>query len=122
MKRKLLIILAMVLFWILCLVIPVAHADAPNKAELDPLFERIGYCESRNVAFAKNPNSSASGRFQFLKSSWSYYGKKLWGDNWIKKDIFNYWDNTELALYVYKLNGTRDWSESSGCWKKYMVK
>ena len=82
--------------------------------------ERIAYCESKNVATAKNPTSSASGRFQFLKSSWEYYGKRLWGSDWVKKDVFNYDDNTELAYYVFSINGYKDWEAdpaSVACWK-----
>lgn len=79
---------------------------------------KIAQCESGNRADAKNPTSSASGRFQFIKSSWEYYGKKLWGDEWVNKDVFNFKDNTDLALYVYKLNGVKDWEESRECWSK----
>jgi hypothetical protein len=83
---------------------------------LPPLLEKIAWCESRNNPKAKNRYSTASGRFQFLKGSWAYYGKKLWGDELVNKDVFDYEDNTELALYVYKRNGTSDWLESKPCW------
>lgn len=82
----------------------------------DPLFEAIAECESGNNPKAKNPNSSASGRFQFIKKSWNYYGNELWGDDLVNKDVFDYEDNTELAWYVYKRNGTVDWEESRHCW------
>jgi hypothetical protein len=84
---------------------------------LPVVLERIALCESRNNPKAKNPTSSASGRFQFIKSSWKHYGKQLWGDKWIEKNVFDYEDNTELAVYVYKKNGTRDWNASNECWK-----
>lgn len=86
--------------------------------EVDATLLAIAECESGNNAKAKNPNSSASGRFQFIKSSWEYYGKKLWGDEWVNKDVFNWQDNTELAIYVYNKNGTSDWLESKPCWSK----
>lgn len=78
---------------------------------------RIGQCESGHNLNAKNPNSSASGEYQFIKSSWKHYGKELWGDEWINKDIFSK-DNEELAIYVYNKNGTKDWLESKSCWGK----
>ena len=83
-----------------------------------PEFERIAVCESRNDPLAKNPHSSAKGRFQFLNGSWKYYGQKLWGDKWTEKNVLDYDDNTELAWYVYTTYGPHDWDESSYCWKK----
>ena len=88
-----------------------------SKPSLPLILEKIAVCESNNVAWAKNPYSTASGRFQFLRSSWNYYGNKLWGEELKNKNVFDYEDNTELALYVFKLNGTRDWNASYNCWK-----
>jgi hypothetical protein len=84
--------------------------------EFPPILLEIAKCESGDRAYAKNPNSSASGRFQFIRSSWEYYGRMYWGDEWANKDVFDWEDNTELALFVYKLNGTRDWDASRHCW------
>lgn len=82
----------------------------------DSLISAIATCESNNDPKAKNKHSTASGRFQFLKGTWEYYGKKLWGDDWIKKDVFSYEDNTELATWVINTYGTHDWDESKFCW------
>lgn len=92
--------------------------EAPNLPQVkrDILFERIALCESNNIATAKNKGSTASGRFQFIKSTWNHYGKELWGDKLAEKDVFDYEDNTELALYVYTKYGTNDWNESKPCW------
>lgn len=79
------------------------------------VMERIAACESKNVATAKNPRSSASGRFQFLKSSWEYYGKQKWG-TLEGKDVFNYEQNTELAYWVYEREGVTPWLASKYCW------
>ena len=84
--------------------------------ELPAILKHIALCESGNKANAKNPTSSASGRFQFIKSSWNYYGKQLWGSELKNKNVFDWEDSTELALYVYKMNGTRDWNASMHCW------
>lgn len=80
------------------------------------ILEKIALCESSNNPLAKNPLSSAKGRFQFLDSTWEYYGKKLWGDDWINKNVLDWNDNTELANYAFELNGTVDWLESAYCW------
>lgn len=86
-------------------------------ATLPSILENIALCESNNVANAKNPNSSASGRFQFLDSSWKYYGKKLWGENFEKKNKLNFEDSTDLAVYVYGIDGVKPWLSSQECWK-----
>ncbi len=90
----------------------------PVVRVLPPTLVHIAYCESHDVAGAKNPSSSASGRFQFVKSSWNYYGKELWGDKLATKDKFNFDDNTDLAIYVYQRNGTSDWNASKSCWSR----
>lgn len=77
--------------------------------------ERIGWCESHNIATSTNPASTAKGRYQFLDSSWKHYGNELWGTT-TGKDVFNYADNTELANYVMDVYGTNDWLESKPCW------
>lgn len=84
----------------------------------DSLIAMIATCESRNDPKAKNPHSSASGRFQFIKGTWEHYGKEFWGDEWIDKDVFDYEDNTELATWVINKYGTNDWLESKSCWGK----
>ncbi len=88
----------------------------PVIAKVDPLFERIAFCESRNDPHSKNKYSSASGRFQFIWGTWHHYGIELWGNDFYKKNIWSYEDNTELALYVYKKYGTKDWNASKHCW------
>lgn len=84
------------------------------------ILEKVAYCESRNNPLAKNPNSSAKGRFQFLDSSWKHYGKMLWGDKWKEKNVLDYDDSTELAMYVYSINKLKDWEASKNCWSKFV--
>ena len=93
---------------------PVVQKKASSLTET---MERIALCESRNDPLAKNPRSTASGRFQFLKGSWAYYGEQLWGDAWMEKDVFDYHDNTELAYYVAKTVGLSPWDASRYCWE-----
>lgn len=105
------------------LLVPPAHIasasyEAPIEGRvLDPTLERIAACESNNIATAKNPNSSASGRFQFIRSSWEHYGRAYWGGDFNTKDVFNFDDNTELAYWVMSQNGYRDWEASAQCWR-----
>lgn len=85
----------------------------------DPLFEKIGWCESKHQLDAQNPHTTAGGEFQFLDGTWKYYGQKLWGDEWVNKDKKSL-DNRELAWFVYTNYGTKDWEadpKSYECWK-----
>jgi hypothetical protein len=90
-------------------------AKRRKNSTMYAVLARIEKCESGGNPLAKNPNSSASGLYQFIHSSWVYYGTKLWGSV-EDKDVFNPHHNRELAEYVYRLNGTRDWLESAHCW------
>lgn len=92
----------------------VAKAESP-VVQVFPTFERIAKCESGGNLHAKNPNSSASGEFQFIWSSWVHYGKEYWGEKFYEKNIWSS-DNRELAWYVYKKYGTHDWDSSKNCW------
>ena len=119
------IILYVILF--LCLSIgfgQLLSADNPptggatsSVARSSPLFERIALCESGNNPHAKNPYSSASGRFQFLHGTWYHYGLEFWGEDFYSKNIWDYDNNTELAWYVFNKYGSRDWNASKSCWK-----
>lgn len=69
---------------------------------------------------ARNPNSSAKGKYQFLDGTFEYYGKELWGEEWVTKDVFSEKDQDDLAMYVVSVNGYKDWEAdpaSVACWK-----
>lgn len=85
------------------------------------LLSQIAKCESNNNPKAKNASSTASGRFQFLKSTWDHYGKIYWGDELKNKNVFSYEDNTELAWWVFETYGTKDWDASRACWGKNLL-
>lgn len=87
-----------------------------NSVSKNNLFNKIALCESGNTEDAKNPKSSASGRFQFIKSTWEHYGRELWSEDYSKKNVFDYNDNSELAWYVFDKYGVGDWQESKSCW------
>lgn len=92
------------------------QAPRVPQVKSSPTFERIALCESNNDPHNKNKHSSASGRFQFLWSTWHRYGTEFWGDDFYKKNIWDWTDNTDLAWYVYTTYGTNDWNASKNCW------
>lgn len=77
--------------------------------------ERISYCESGDNPLARNPKSTAKGKYQFLDSTWLHYAMLDWGTI-VGKSVFSATDSEELAEYVYKNYGTSDWNESKRCW------
>lgn len=94
-----------------------AKYDVDANTALD-----IAVCESGKETpesidpLAKNPRSTASGVFQFLKGSWRYYGMKHWG-SLEGRSVFDAEDNIELALWVMSTErGTKDWIASHHCW------
>jgi hypothetical protein len=68
---------------------------------------RIAQCESGMNPKAKNRNSSASGLFQIINSTF----KQCEGD------VFNEDDNIACAVKLAKVRPTfSDWNESKRCW------
>ncbi len=74
------------------------------------ILNRIAICESNYRPNAKNPNSSASGVFQFIHSTWEHWGTG---------DVFNYKDNIDSAIRLYDAEGSNPWLASSKCWRGY---
>lgn len=95
--------------------VEIARGEEQKVQPRDSVIERIALCESQNNALAKNPRSTASGRFQFLKGSWKYYGEMKWG-SLEGRDVFDYEDNTELAYWVAENYGLSPWYASKHCW------
>ena len=88
--------------------------NAPVRP-VDEVLVRIAECESSGNLRAKNSESTATGKYQFLRGSWNYYGTKHWGS--LKgKDIFSEKDQDDLARYVVSINGYKDWEASRHCW------
>lgn len=107
-----------------------AHAQ---EAQLPPVLQRIGRCESRNNHFCSddavahglcktsqkgqvlqraNKNGTIdTGKYQLNAS---YWGAELSAHGW---DITKEADNEAAALYIFENYGTGAWSASSKCWK-----
>lgn len=87
-----------------------------KKYDVDVLLAlNIACAESQFIETAKNPESTASGIYQWISGSWKYYGEKYWGtiDG---RDRFNADDNIELAMIVMSKLGTSDWAASKHIW------
>lgn len=81
-----------------------------NEVGVDSdLMLRIAKCESGFNPLSKNKGSTASGVYQFIKSTWVRYGEG---------SVFDPLANITAAVKLVKKNGTRDWLASSGCWAK----
>ncbi|MEK6881186.1 MAG: transglycosylase SLT domain-containing protein [Nanoarchaeota archaeon] len=78
------------------------------------LFLKVAICESGLNPNAKNPNSTASGLFQFLKTTWDRTIKEM---GKLTYDVFNPYHNAEAAAYLINKDGlARHWKESRNCW------
>lgn len=94
-----------------------AIAKYSKQYEVDEnLLMRIAEAESGFNHEVKNSTSTASGCFQWLTGSWNDYGKKLWGKDFYKKNVYNPDNNTELAAWVIKTEGTGPWNASAHNW------
>jgi hypothetical protein len=89
----------------------ILEAEVLGMMEED-IYEKISWCESSNNPLAKNPNSTARGLFQIIKSSEEFC------ENGLKKqlDMFDPKDNRECAEYLMANGGTAHWEESRHCW------
>ncbi len=72
----------------------------------------IAECESDDDPTAKNPNSTAYGRCQFIDSTWAYVQKK-WG---ITLDRDDPDDQMYACTRLLAEEGTKHWIESKHCW------
>lgn len=79
------------------------------------LAKSIAWCESQYNPYAQNPNSSATGLYQFLNGTWNHYALLHWG-TLEGHSPTDYGDNAELGVWVIANYGTSDWDASSACW------
>lgn len=74
---------------------------------------RIAKCESGYNYLAKNSNSTASGVYQFLNSTWLNTRVQMGVD---KSSVFNAKDNIDTAIWKVKNGGIKAWDASFKCW------
>lgn len=75
-----------------------------------PIMLKVMKAESGGNHLAKNKNSTASGCFQILKSTWK--------DAKCSGDVFNPIDNTRCARKLYNQSRLSPWEESRPSWSK----
>lgn len=89
--------------------------DAGNGVAVPEVLLRIRYCESTNDYKAAHAVSSARGAYQFLTSSWEYYGHAArYGA--ARADLATPAQQDEAAVLTVKRDGTRPWLASRHCW------
>lgn len=99
-------------------------AEVIKEVEIyPPVLARIAKCESGGKHFGANGqvlvranvndkhNSVDIGKYQINSLYWGSKATELGLNLW------NEQDNEQMALYIYKNNGTDAWSASSKCWK-----
>ena len=90
---------------------------APD-VKVPAILEKIAKCESRGqhydangeVVIGKNPNDI--GKYQINQIVWGETAEKL------QYDIFTEDGNEQMALQLYRAEGTAPWSASKWCWNK----
>lgn len=88
-----------------------ARYVAPQPAQsTSAIGERIAQCESGGSYTAQNPRSSASGKYQFLDSTWNGYGGYA-----SAKDAPPAVQEAKFAE-TYAVSGTTPWNASRSCW------
>ena len=86
-----------------------------EEFNIDPqILLTLAKCESRFDPKAKNPKSTASGIFQFVKITWESTIKELGREDF---EVFNSVHNTHAAAYLYSKKGIKPWLASYECWK-----
>jgi hypothetical protein len=80
------------------------------------LMKKIIDSESGNKNVAANKTSTARGCAQWIFGSWESYGKKLWGDEFYKKNVYSPEDSVELMAWTIANFGTSPWDASRHIW------
>lgn len=88
-------------------------AALPASAVTPPILERIKQCESGGNYRALNPESGASGAYQFLDSTW----REMPQSRGYRKAMYAPPGRQDRAAQtLYARQGTRPWNASRACW------
>src|SRR3990167_5091733 len=88
--------------------------------DIDPqLALAVAFCESRLNPGAKNPNSTASGIFQFIRSTWKSTLERMKLP--VSLDVFDADVNIRAGVWLMKQDGAMThWFPSADCWNKIL--
>lgn len=89
--------------------------EAERQGVSQNLAVAIAKCESGLDQGAKNPNSSASGIFQFIRGT--FEGTRIAMGLPKEVDVFDESINIKMGIWLLKREGTRPWVSSAHCWK-----
>ncbi len=88
-------------------------AALPASAVTSPILEKIKQCESGGDYRAVNPESGASGAYQFLDSTWRETPQSA---GYTKASDAPPTVQDRAAQTLYTQQGTRPWNASQACW------
>lgn len=89
--------------------------DGGNGVLVPDVLLRIRFCESSNNYGAAHVTSSARGAYQFLSTSWEWYGHAArYGVT--AANLATPAQQDEAALLTFGRDGARPWAESRPCW------
>lgn len=78
---------------------------------------KIAKSESNYDHLAKNKNSSVSGVFQIIRSTFLEGIKKMKVD-WVESDVFDYKKNIQMSIWIMKKGEYWRWNASKKSWNK----
>ena len=102
-----------------------APEPEPEPLAVPPILEAIAECESGGAWHGQDgdlrgtaPRSSASGRWRFIDSTWSYVWADYIGEPapTARAKHATPGDQTRAAVALYEREGLAPWYASKGCW------
>ena len=100
-------------------------APEPEPLAVPPILEAIAECESGGAWHGQDgdlrgtaPRSSASGRWRFIDSTWSYVWTDYLGQQppTARAKHATPDQQTRAAVALHEAEGTTPWNASRGCW------
>lgn len=88
---------------------------APTNGSANGVLAKIKYCESTNNYQAQNPNSTASGAYQFLDTTWRSLNAS---HGYARAKYAPAAVQDAAAVELYNQMGTSPWLASQPCWSK----
>lgn len=113
---KLLVIMVTLLSGSLVYIQPVSAGTIHPNYNWGSVKDHIGFCESHNNYKARNRHSTASGKYQFLKTTWAnrYGVKQAYQASPPQQE--------QAALELHSKKGLQPWRSSRRCWEQRMNK